>query len=369
MKNYSSNESLQTIGENIRQWAEDLGFSQLGITNIDLSEHEQYLKKWLKQGYHGDMKYMKRAFPNRAEPTDLVPRTCRIITVRMDYLTLEPNHIEILRNPKKAYISRYALGRDYHKIVRKRLAALARLISRKTNRGNYRAFVDSAPVLERAIAEKAGLGWIGKNSMLINQQAGSWFFLGEIYTDLPLPEDTPQLDKHCGTCTACLKKCPTDAFVEPFVLDARKCISYLTIENKGSIEKSLRPLIGNRVFGCDDCQLVCPWNKFVSATKEDAFRPRHKLNDIELVEVFLWDEETFLRKTAGSAIRRIGYILWLRNLAIALGNAPTCEKVVSALRLRLKFPSALVREHVEWALTQHNIEGTRTSEISKLSFT
>ena len=362
MKNYSSNQSLKDLVENIREWAKELGFSQVGITNIDLNEHEQYLKKWLKQGYHGDMQYMNRTFPNRAKPTDLIPKTCRIITVRMDYLTLDSNGAEALGNPKRAYISRYALGRDYHKTVRKRLAILAKLISKKIKHGSYRAFVDSAPILERAIAEKAGLGWIAKNSMLINEQAGSWFFLGEIYTDLPLPEDPPKLNKHCGTCSTCLEKCPTDAFVEPFVLDARKCISYLTIENRGSIEESLRPLIGNRVFGCDDCQLVCPWNKFAPPTQEDDFKPRHKLNDLNLAEAFLWDEETFLRKTSGSAIRRIGYVLWLRNLAVALGNAPTCEEIVSALRFRLNFPSALVREHVEWALTRHNVKINKNTE-------
>ena len=365
MNNYSPNQSLEGLVENIREWAKELGFSQVGITNIDLNEHEQYLKKWLKQGYHGNMQYMNRAFPNRAKPKDLIPETCRIISVRMNYSTPEANNAKALSNPKKAFISRYALGRDYHKTVRKRLSALAKLISEKIKRGNYRAFVDSAPILERAIAEKAGLGWIAKNSMLINEQAGSWFFLGEIYTDIPLPEDTPKRDKHCGTCTACLEKCPTNAFVEPFVLDAKKCISYLTIENKGPIEESLRSLIGNRIFGCDDCQLVCPWNKFAVLTQEDDFKPRHQLNDIDLVEAFLWDEETFLRKTSGSAIRRIGYILWLRNLAVALGNAPTSEEILNALKVRLNFPSTLVREHIEWALTQHNIRVTKNSKMSK----
>ena len=355
MNNHSPDPSLEGLVENIREWSKELGFSQVGITNIDLNEHEQYLKKWLKQGYHGNMQYMNREFPSRAKPKDLIPETCRIISVRMDYSTPEANNAKALSNPKKAFISRYALGRDYHKTVRKRLSVLAKLISEKIKRGNYRAFVDSAPILERAIAEKAGLGWIAKNSMLINEQAGSWFFLGEIYTDLPLPEDTPKQDKHCGTCTACLEKCPTNAFVKPFVLDARKCISYLTIENKGPIEEPLRSLIGNRIFGCDDCQLVCPWNKFAVPTQEDDFKPRHKLNDLDLVEGFLWDEETFLRKTSGSAIRRIGYILWLRNLAVALGNAPTSEEILNALKVRLNFPSTLVREHVEWALTQHNI--------------
>jgi epoxyqueuosine reductase len=271
----------------------------------------------------------------------------------MDYLAQDTQPLEVLASPDKAYISRYTLGRDYHKLIRKRLAQLAKRIEEQAGGGHYRAFVDSAPVLERAVAERAGLGWIGKNTLLINADAGSWFFLGEIYTDLPLPVDAPLNSKHCGTCTACLELCPTDAFKGPFELDARKCISYLTIEHKGSIDPALRPLMGNRIFGCDDCQLVCPWNKFAQATGEGDFKPRHELADAQLAALFLWDENTFLAKTEGSAIRRIGYERWLRNLAVALGNAPTSEAVISALQTRREFPSELVREHVAWALQRH----------------
>jgi epoxyqueuosine reductase len=299
------------------------------------------------------MDYMARHGSKRARPQELVPGTCRVLSLRMDYLAQDTQPLEVLASPDKAYISRYTLGRDYHKLIRKRLARLAKRIEEQAGGGQYRAFVDSAPVLERAVAERAGLGWIGKNTLLINAHAGSWFFLGEIYTDLPLPVDTPQRTKHCGTCTACLELCPTDAFNGPFELDARKCISYLTIEHKGSIDPALRPLMGNRIFGCDDCQLVCPWNKFAQATGEGDFQPRHELADAQLVALFLWDETTFLAKTEGSAIRRIGYERWLRNLAVALGNAPTSEAVISALQSRREFPSELVREHVAWALQRH----------------
>jgi epoxyqueuosine reductase len=268
----------------------------------------------------------------------------------MDYHLGDTDPERILASSHKAYISRYTLGRDYHKLLRKRLARLAARIERDAGGGRYRAFVDSAPVLERALAERAGLGWIAKNTMLINADAGSWFFLGEIYTDLPLPVDPPQASKHCGTCTACLDICPTDAFSGPFELDARRCISYLTIEHRGSIDPDLRPLMGNRVFGCDDCQLVCPWNKFARPTSEPDFQPRHDLDDSDLVTLFLWDEETFLEKTAGSAIRRIGHTLWLRNLAVGLGNGPASDEAIAALKTRLSHSSAIVREHVQWAL-------------------
>jgi epoxyqueuosine reductase len=339
----------------IRAWAAELGFAQLGIADIELAEHEAYLQKWLDAGYHGSMDYMARHGEKRARPEQLVPGTCRVISVRMDYLADDTRPLEVLAAPQKAYISRYALGRDYHKLVRRRLATLAQRIGELAGGGQYRAFVDSAPVLERAIAERAGMGWIAKNTMLINAQAGSWFFLGEIYTDLPLPADAPQADKHCGTCTACLDICPTNAFIGPFQLDARKCISYLTIEHKGAIDPALRPLLGNRVFGCDDCQLVCPWNKFARTTLEDDFQPRHGLADAELVELFLWDEATWLARTEGSALRRIGHERWLRNLAVALGNAPTTPAVLAALEQRRNFPSELVREHVDWALRQHQL--------------
>ena len=339
--------------QKIRQWATELGFQQLGITDVDLGEHEAYLQKWLDAGYHGSMDYMARHGRKRARPQELVPGTLRVLSLRMDYLTQGTQELEVLASPEKAYISRYTLGRDYHKLIRKRLAQLANRIEEEVGGGEYRAFVDSAPVLERAVAEQSGLGWIAKNTMLINADAGSWFFLGEIYTNLPLPVDAPHLSKHCGTCTACLDVCPTNAFTGPFQLDARKCISYLTIEHHGSIDPQLRPLMGNRIFGCDDCQLCCPWNKFAQATDEGDFSPRHGLADAELVELLLWDEETFLAKTEGSAIRRIGYERWLRNLAVAMGNAPRSEPVVDALLQRLDYPSPMVQEHVTWALQQH----------------
>jgi epoxyqueuosine reductase len=335
---------------NIRQWARELGFQQLGVTNVDLGEHAGYLQKWLDAGYHGSMDYMARHGSKRSHPDQLVPGTCRVLSLRMDYHLADSDAEAVLASSEKAYISRYTLGRDYHKLIRKRLAQLAGRIEEEVGGGQYRAFVDSAPVLERAVAERAGLGWIAKNTMLINADAGSWFFLGEIYTDLPLPEDPPQPSKHCGTCTACLEICPTDAFVGPFELDARRCISYLTIEEHGSIDPELRPLMGNRVFGCDDCQLVCPWNKFAQASGEADFQPRHNLANAELVELFLWDEPTFLSRTEGSAIRRIGYQRWLRNLAIGLGNGPASATAIAALRSREDDPSELVQEHVAWAL-------------------
>ncbi len=342
-----------TLVQKIREWAAELGFQQMGITGVDLGEHETYLQQWLEAGYHGSMEYMARHGSRRVRPQELVPGTLRVIALRMDYLDRDTQALEVLAAPEKGYISRYTLGRDYHKLIRKRLSQLASRIEEEVGGGQYRAFVDSAPVLERAVAERAGLGWIAKNTMLINSEAGSWFFLGEIFTNLPLPEDKPYTGKHCGTCTACLDICPTGAFVGPFQLDARRCISYLTIEHHGSIDPALRPLMGNRIFGCDDCQLCCPWNKFAQATDEGEFRPRHGLADAQLVELLLWDEETFLAKTAGSAIRRIGYERWLRNVAVALGNAPRSDAVVNALLQRQNFPSPLVQEHVDWALQQH----------------
>lgn len=325
----------------------------MGITDIDLQEHPQYLQRWLDNGYHGTMNFMAAHGEKRWRPELLEPGTLRVISLRMDYLPENTQALEVLEDPNKGYIARYTLGRDYHKLVRKRLATLAKRLQEAAG-GHHRAFVDSAPVLERAIAEQAGLGWIGKNSMLINDKAGSWFFLGEIYTDLPLPVSAPKTEKHCGSCTACLDICPTQAFVGPFELDARKCISYLTIEHKGSIEVELRSKIGNRIFGCDDCQLFCPWNKFAKPTQESDFKPRHGLDNTDLVELFLWDEQTYLDRTEGSALRRIGYERWLRNIAVALGNAPSTIPVIEALKLRLSFPSDLVREHIIWALEQHN---------------
>ncbi len=348
-------EDSAALVHNIRQWAVELGFQQLGITGIDPGEHEAYLQRWLDAGYHGTMAYMARHGSKRSRPEELVPGTLRVLSLRMDYLPPDTQPLQALASPEKAYISRYTLGRDYHRLVRGRLAHLARRIEEEIGAGHYRAFVDSAPVLERAAAERAGLGWIGKNTMLINSEAGSWFFLGEIFTDLPLPVDPPQVSKHCGTCTACLDICPTNAFTGPFQLDARRCISYLTIEHHGSIDPELRPLMGNRIFGCDDCQLCCPWNKFAQPTGEGDFQPRHGLADTDLVALFLWDEGTFLANTEGSAIRRIGFERWLRNLAVALGNAPRADAVVHALLQREHDDSPLVREHVLWALQQHGV--------------
>ncbi|MDP3516040.1 MAG: tRNA epoxyqueuosine(34) reductase QueG [Pseudohongiella sp.] len=338
----------------IRQWALELGFQQLGVTDIDLSAHQPHLDAWLAKNFHGDMHYMERHRDLRLDPAQLHPGTLRVLSVRMDYSLSLDQTLAPLQQKHKAYISRYARGRDYHKLIRRRLQRLAERISGQVGAFGYRAFVDSAPVLERALAEKAGLGWIGKNTMLINKQAGSWFFLGELFTDLPLPVDAPA-SAHCGSCSACLDICPTQAFVGPNLLDARRCISYLTIELKGSIPEELRAPMGNRVFGCDDCQLICPWNKFTRISEEPDFAPRHTLDSSELSALFLWTADMFEQRTEGSAIRRIGYEGWLRNLAVGLGNAPSTIPVIEALRQREHHESALVREHVQWALRQHGI--------------
>lgn len=347
-------DSLQytELRKSIDTWARELGFQEVGITDIDLGDHPRYLQQWLDAGYHGSMDYMERHGTRRSHPAELIPGTLRVLSLRMDYVAADTQPLSILEQPDKAYISRYTLGRDYHKLIRKRLATLARRIEAEAP-GDFRAFVDSAPVLERAVAEQAGLGWIAKNTMLINPNAGSWFFLGEIFTDLPLPTDPPFTETHCGSCQACLDVCPTNAFVGPNQLDARRCISYLTIEHKGSIDPALRPLMGNRIFGCDDCQLVCPWNKFTAVSEEQDFQPRHSLDDQQLVDLFLWDEETWMQRTEGSAIRRIGHQRWLRNIAIALGNANAAPEIIAALRSQQEHPSELVKEHVVWALAQH----------------
>ncbi|MBW4933908.1 tRNA epoxyqueuosine(34) reductase QueG [Marinobacter sp. F4206] len=341
--------------DRIRDRASELGFADLGITLPDTGQHARYLQRWLDKGYQGEMDYMGYHGDKRYTPRSLVPGTTRVISVRMDYLPTPDNPREALTNRENAYVTRYALGRDYHKLIRKRLATLAAWIDGAVSGYDYRAFVDSAPVLERALAQRAGLGWIGKNNMLIHPRAGSFFFLGEIFTSAPLPVDEPFETDHCGSCSACLDLCPTDAFVGPHELDARRCISYLTIELKGSIPEELRPLMGNRVFGCDDCQLVCPWQKFSKPTAEDDFQPRHRLDNSTLAELFLWTEEQFLKRTEGSAIRRTGYEGWLRNLAVGLGNAPSTIPVIEALKQRADHPSDMVREHVRWALRQHGL--------------
>lgn len=347
---------MQQLTENIKQWGLDLGFQQIGITDTNLSSYEPRFIAWLEKNFHGQMQYMEKHGLNRLHPEYLIPNTIRIISARLDYLPADTKIFDMLNNPRKAYISRYALGRDYHRLIRKRLDKLAKKINEAIGSFGYRAFCDSAPVLEKAIAEKAGLGWIGKHTNLINSKGGSWFFLGEIYTDLPLLIDQPQTTSHCGSCTACIEVCPTQAIVGPYQLDARRCVSYLTIELREAIPEELRPLIGNRIYGCDDCQLVCPWNKFAKFTQEKDFHPRHHLDQAELIEVFAWTEEEFLYRTEGSAIRRIGYECWLRNIAVALGNAPCDAAIIAALQKRLHHPSALVREHVEWALARQNLK-------------
>ena len=336
----------------IKSWGRELGFQKVGISDIELGEAEIRLRNWLAAGRHGSMTYMERHGTKRSRPQQLIPGTVRIISARMDYLPPQSAPAEdVLQQSAHAYVSRYALGRDYHKILRQRLRRLAERIHEVTGDFGHRVFVDSAPVLEKAVAEKAGLGWIGKHTNLLHREAGSWFFLGELYTDLPLPVDTP-VTNHCGDCRACIDVCPTQAIVAPYQLDARRCISYLTIELRGSIPVEFRPLIGNRIYGCDDCQLVCPWNRFAQLSGETDFLPRHRLDAPLLIEVFAWSEEEFLQRTAGSAIRRIGYECWLRNIAVALGNAPNDETIFQALHARLDHPSPLVREHVVWALSQ-----------------
>lgn len=347
---------LVALTASIRQWAAELGFQQLGIADTELGEDAARLDAYLAAGYHGEMAYMASHGTMRSRPTELVPGTLRVISVRMDYLPEDTRMAQMLAQPEQAYISRYALGRDYHKLIRKRLQQLAEKITAAIGSFGYRAFVDSAPVMEKPLARKAGLGWMGKNTLILNRKAGSWFFLGELFVDLPLPVDAPQDRDHCGKCSACLDVCPTQAFVGERVLDARRCISYLTIELKGAIPVELRSLMGNRVFGCDDCQLVCPWNRFAKPTQEDDFKPRHDLDNVTLAQLFMWTEEQFLKRTQGSPMRRTGYERWLRNIAVGLGNAPSTIPVLEALKARLDDPSELVQEHVRWALQQHQAQ-------------
>lgn len=343
------------LTQQIKQWGIELGFQQIGITDTNVSQAHQHLKNWLAKGYHADMNYMQQHAELREHPEKLLPGTIRVITARIDYLPPNAPSQELHNNQNLANISHYAWGKDYHKLIRKRLGKLAIKIADAVGEDIetciFRSFADSAPVLERALAEKSGLGWIGKHTCLINRQAGSWFFLGELYTNLELVTDK-SVSNHCGTCSACIDVCPTKAIVAPYQLDARRCISYLTIENKGPIPEEFRKLLGNHVFGCDDCQLVCPWNRFAKFTKEEAFHPRHNLNNSNLIELFSWSEQQFKENTQGSAIRRAGYIGWLRNIAVALGNAPKNDEIVAALQKRLQHPSELVREHVAWALAQ-----------------
>jgi epoxyqueuosine reductase len=348
----------------LRRWSEQLGFARLGVANIDLAGDEAHFLDWLRAGFNGEMAYMSRHGVKRSRPAELLPGTVSCISVRMDYWPRDAADADAtLADPELAYVSRYALGRDYHKLMRARLQRLCDRISDAVGPFGYRVFTDSAPVLEKALARNGGLGWIGKHTNLIDRDAGSYFFLGEIYLDLDLPADIPST-AHCGSCTACMPACPTGAIVGPYRLDARRCISYLTIELAGPIPVEFRRAIGNRIYGCDDCQLVCPWNKFARPTAEKDFAVRHGLDHAQLVELFSWSEAEFIEKTAGSAIRRIGYERWLRNLAVALGNAPASPALLESLRNRAQHPSALVREHVQWALAQHQSRSANEARVS-----
>ena len=340
------------LAARIRQWGRELGFDAIGFADTALDTAEAELAAWLAAGFHGEMDYMASHGTRRSRPAELVPGTVRVITARMYYLPESLPMETVLADGSRAAISRYALGRDYHKLLRARLQKLAERIAAEIGPFGHRVFTDSAPVQEVALAERSGLGWRGKHTLLLTREAGSYFFLGEIYTDLPLPLDAPQAE-HCGSCRACLDVCPTQAIVAPYTVDARRCISYLTIELKGAIPVELRPLVGNRVYGCDDCQLACPWNRFARRTAETDFSVRHGLDGASLVDLFAWTEAEFKTRLAGSAIYRIGFERWLRNLAIGLGNAPTSSDVVAALEARRDHASALVREHVAWALTRH----------------
>ncbi|MFD2176543.1 tRNA epoxyqueuosine(34) reductase QueG [Veronia pacifica] len=350
LQHYQITPDFNQLAEKIRKWGAELGFQHVGITDIDLSDHEAQLQKWLDHGYHGDMDWMERHGMMRARPAELVPGTIRVISVRMNYLPPKAGFATSLNAPEQAYISRYALGRDYHKLIRNRLKQLGKRIEDEVGVYGYRPFVDSAPVLERPLAEKAGLGWTGKHSLLLDQEAGSWFFLGELLVDLPLPVDSPK-ENQCGKCVACMTSCPTGAIVAEGVIDARKCISYLTIELDGTIPTEFRSLIGNRIYGCDDCQLVCPWNRESEITDESDFHGRPQLVNQSLTTLFSWSEEEFLKKTEGSPIRRIGHEKWRRNIAVAMGNAPYDPTILDLLT-DSKGSSAMLDEHISWAIEQ-----------------
>ena len=345
--------SMHPLAKQIKAWGTELGFQAVGIAGVELPQAEQRLLEWLAAGRHGTMNYMAKHGSKRVRPTELLPGTLRVISARLNYWPPQARASwEVIDDPHSAFISRYALGRDYHKVMRHRLQQLADRITQSIGPFQHRVYTDSAPVMEVELAQLAGLGWRGKHTLLLQREHGSWFFLGEIYTDLDLPSDTPT-DDHCGTCQACIDVCPTGAIIAPYKLDARRCISYLTIEFKGSIPPELRPLLGNRIYGCDDCQLICPWNKFAQPTLENDFHPRQYLDDVTLIELFAWTEADFNTRLQGSAIRRIGHTQWLRNIAVALGNTPTSSAVVAALRTRFDHTSELVREHVAWALERH----------------
>jgi epoxyqueuosine reductase len=342
------------LAAQVKAWGRELGFQKVGIAAVELPEDERRLLAWLAEGYHGGMGYMARHGARRARPAELLSGTLRVISARIDYWPGGADAATVLGDPSMGYVSRYALGRDYHKIVRNRLARLAGRLAEAAGREGYRAFTDSGPVLEKALARDAGLGWIGKHTNLLDRHDGSWFFLGEVFTDLPLPVDEP-VASHCGSCTACIEVCPTRAIVAPYRLDARRCISYLTIEHHGPIPEEFRAAIGNRVYGCDDCQLVCPWNRYAKKTAEAGFQPRHGLDATRLTELFAWTEADFDERLAGSAIRRVGHERWLRNIAVALGNAPRTPEVVAALERRREHASEVVREAVGWALDRQRL--------------
>ena len=350
---------LQALRRELTAAARALGFDALGVSSIELAADEQHLLRWLADGWHGEMSYMQRHGTKRSRPQELKPGTVRVVSVRLDYWPQGARDAhEVLADPARAYVARYALGRDYHKVMRRALQKLALRIQERTGPYGYRVCVDSAPVLEKALARNAGLGWIGKHTNLIDRERGSWFFLGEILTDLPLPVDAPA-SAHCGSCQACLPACPTGAIVAPWRLDARRCISYLTIEHHSAIPTELRKAIGNRIYGCDDCQLVCPWNKFAREAAHPDFKVRHGLDGATLADLFRWSAAQFEERTRGSAIHRLGYERWSRNIAVALGNAPSGPEVLGALAERRADPSPLVREHVEWALSQHTAPAAR----------
>jgi len=348
-------EAANDLPSLIRGWARELGFADAGIAELTLDADVDHLQRWLAEGHHGQMAFLGRDVEKRAHPTGLMPGTVSVISVRLDYKPAAEVAEAVLADGEAAYISRYALGRDYHKLMRSRLLKLGAKLEAEIGPHGYRVLTDSAPALEKALARNARLGWIGKNTLLLNRQAGSWFFLGELYTDLALPMPKGALaSNHCGSCTACLDVCPTKAFNGPYQLDARKCISYLTIEHRGAFPVELRPLMGNRIFGCDDCQLVCPWNRYAQTTAETDFTPRHGLDSAKLVDLFSWNEATWLARTEGMALRRLDHSRWLRNIAVALGNAPASAQVITALKARREHPDEAVREHVRWALERHN---------------
>ena len=345
--------NFEEIAKNIKSWAKDFGFDDIGISDIKLTANKTSYEEWISSGYHGDMSYLDRHQEQKFDPSKLLPNTKSVISVRLDYLPLEAKALDALKNKNIAYISRYALGRDYHKVMRAKLKKLISHIKESLkDEFQFRLFTDSAPVQEVEIAEKAGLGWRGKHTLLLNKDHGSWFFLGEIYTDIPLPSDT-NTSKHCGSCSACIDICPTSAIIAPYKLDARKCISYLTIEHKDSIPVEYRKAIGNRVYGCDDCQFVCPWNKYAKVTTENDFLVRHDLDKLSLIDSFQFSQDDFDRHFQGSAIYRIGYDQWLRNIAIGLGNAPKSDEIIKVLESRIDKASAMLKEHILWAIQQH----------------